>query len=472
MAAVSGQQRPHQSLWQQIDWQQIEQLTVLGLGKSGCSVLRFMLRQFSSLIDAGQLRINVIDSRADAPGKDEAIQLLGPEHVICRPWGLEDTLAADVIVLSPGIDARDEALELARQAGVQIMGDIELFAHYVDKPVIAITGSNGKSTVTRMVEFIAREAGINALAAGNIGLPALDALEQKPDLYVLELSSFQLETVESLTPISATVLNLSPDHLDRYPGMRDYAAAKMRIYQGAAEQVINRQQPEYFPAKTNADCVQRYFGADAAQQDFGLTQHEGETWITHDGRLLLGAHQLDVQGIHNLLNAQAAIALIMSAGIDATVAARHLTRFSGLAHRCQLVKERDGVKWVNDSKATNIGATEAAIEGMRPIVSGKLIVIAGGVGKGANFSELANALKKVDVLLTIGEDGPEIGRLFNGSRQLDNLGAAVKLAHSLAERGDMVLLSPACASFDQFANFEQRGDKFTQLVEACDEQSA
>ena len=464
MTAVSGQQNPHQ-----IDWQQIEQLTVLGLGKSGCSVLRFVLRQFRSRIQAGQLQVNVIDSRTDAPGREEAIQLLGQEHVVCRPWGLEDTLAADAIVLSPGIDSRDEALELARQAGVIIVGDIELFAHYVDQPVIAITGSNGKSTVTRMIEFIAQQEGIDAVAAGNIGLPALDALAQQAALYVLELSSFQLETVETLKPIAATVLNLSPDHLDRYPGMRDYAAAKMRIYRHATQHVINRRQPEYFPEKNDPQCVQRFFGADSANEDFGLTQHQGETWITYDGRLLLGAHQLAVQGLHNLLNAQAAIALSMAAGIDVKVAARQLTHFKGLPHRCQLVKERDGVKWVNDSKATNIGATEAAIEGMRPIVSGKLIVIAGGVGKGANFAELADALKQVDVLLTIGEDGPAIGRLFNGSRQVSDLGEAVRLADSLAENGDMVLLSPACASFDQFANFEQRGEKFAQLVEAGDE---
>ena len=467
MAAASGQQTPPR-----IDWQQIEQVTVLGLGKSGCSVLRFLSRQFSGRIEAGQLQVNVFDSRADAPGKDEAIQLLGNDQVNCGPWGLEDTLAADVIVLSPGIDARDESIELARQAGVRVLGDIELFAQQVDNPVIAITGSNGKSTVTRMVEFIAQQEGIAAIAAGNIGLPALDALEQGAALYVLELSSFQLETVETLAPVAATVLNLSPDHLDRYGDMQDYAAAKLRIYQRAAQQVINRQQPDCHPLASASDCIQLFFGADTAKQGFGLTQHQQETWITHNGRLLLGAHQLGVQGIHNLLNAQAAIALSMAVEIEPNVAARHLTQFNGLAHRCQLVKERDGVKWVNDSKATNMGATEAAIEGMRPIVHGKLIVIAGGVGKGADFTELTTAISKVDVLLTIGEDGPKIGRLFNGSRQLNDLSSAVKLARSLAEKGDMVLLSPACASFDQFANFEQRGEHFAQLVEACYEQSA
>lgn len=454
-----------------INWQQIEQVTVLGLGKSGGSVLRFLVHQFKHKTGHAQPRINVFDSRTDAPGLDEAKRLIGEENVHCQRWAIEDTLAADMLVLSPGLDPREEAIALAQQAGVQVVGDVELFASVVDKPVIAITGSNGKSTVTRMVEHIAREAGIDALAAGNIGLPALDALARDPAVYVLELSSFQLETISLLKPLAATVLNISPDHLDRYDGIDSYAAAKMRIYAAAATQVLNRQQPQYWP---NAEeGVRRLtFGTDAEAKDFGLIQQQHEMCVSHAGKSVLASNQLTVQGVHNLLNAQAALALTTCLGIAVKEAARHLTSFQGLPHRCQLVAEHHGVKWVNDSKATNIGATEAAINGMRPVITGKLIVIAGGVGKGADFTTLASALEQVDVLLTIGKDGPVIGKLFNGSRQLKNLSAAVRLAASLATAGDMVLLSPACASFDQFSNFEDRGEQFERAVEACYEQSA
>lgn len=454
-----------------INWQHIEQVTVLGLGKSGSSVLRFLVRRRNEQTDTKQLRINVFDSRPDAPGLDEAKRLIGEENVRCQGWAIEDTLAADILVLSPGIDPREEAIALAEQAGVQVVGDVELFASVVNKPVIAITGSNGKSTVTRMVEHIAREAGMDALAAGNIGLPVLDALVRDPAVYVLELSSFQLETVSLLKPLAATVLNVSPDHLDRYDDIDSYAAAKMKIYTAAATQVLNRQQPQYWP--TADDSVQQItFGTDAEPNNFGLIQQQGEMWVSHAGKTVLAANQLTVQGIHNLLNAQAALALTSCLGIAVTEAAQHLTRFHGLPHRCQLVAEHHGVKWVNDSKATNIGATEAAINGMRPVVQGKLIVIAGGVGKGADFTTMTSALEQVDVLLTIGKDGPAIGKLFNGSRQLKSLSAAVQLAASLATAGDMVLLSPACASFDQFNNFEHRGEQFQRAVEACHEQSA
>lgn len=454
-----------------INWQQIEQVSVLGLGKSGCSVLRFFVRQFADLLDSGKLRINVFDSREDAPGLAEAKDLIGAGNVHCQGWQVEDTLAAELLLLSPGLDPREEAIVLAQQAGVEVMGDVELFASMVHKPVIAITGSNGKSTVTRMVEHIARAAGMNALAAGNIGLPVLDALAQDPDVYVLELSSFQLETLTSLKPIASTVLNVSPDHLDRYDSIDSYAAAKMRIYEGAATQVVNRQQPQYWPQSSDKASLVS-FGTDSSADSFGLMQQGGETWVSFQGKALLCAHQLALQGLHNLVNAQAALALCLALDIKVDEAAKHLTRFEGLPHRCQLVAEREGVKWVNDSKATNIGATEAAISGMRPVVSGKLILIAGGVGKGADFTTMAPVLDKVDVLLTLGTDGPAIGKLFNGSRQLKSLAEAVRLARTLASAGDMVLLSPACASFDQFDNFEDRGQQFKQAVEACYEQSA
>ncbi|MGM0525296.1 MAG: UDP-N-acetylmuramoyl-L-alanine--D-glutamate ligase [Pseudomonadota bacterium] len=452
-----------------IDWQNVEHVTVLGLGKSGLSAVRFLCRQFDSRMASGKLIVSAIDSRPQAAGAAEAEELIGANHVHCREWLLEDTLAADVLIISPGIDPRAETIELAKQAGVTIIGDIELFAQHVNKPVVAITGSNGKSTVTRMVEHIAQQNNINALAAGNIGLPVLDAIAETADAYVLELSSFQLETLQSLSPVAATVLNVSPDHLDRYDSVAEYAAAKQNIYKHAQKLVLNREQPDYWPAECGASVT---FGSSYSKTGFGLKQHEHETWITFNNKLLIGAHQLAVQGLHNLLNVQAALALAEGLGVSVAEGARRITGFTGLPHRCQLITERDGVKWVNDSKATNIGATEAAVNGMRPVVNGRLLLIAGGVGKDADFDLLGRALKQVDVLLTIGQDGPLIGQQFNGSRQLASLAEAVKLAASLTEPGDMVLLSPACASFDQFDNFEHRGQCFSHAVEALYDQSA
>lgn len=452
-----------------IDWQTIERVTVLGLGKSGVSVVRYLVARFADRLAAGSLRIQVLDSRTEPPGLAQAQQLLGAQAIDCRRWQLEDTLAADLLVISPGVDSRDETIFLARQVGVQVVGDVELFAQQNQQPCVGVTGSNGKSTVTRMVEFIAQQQGKNIVAAGNIGYPVLDALQQNVDGYVLELSSFQLETTESLQLRAATVLNVSPDHLDRYQQLADYAAAKQRIYRHADCRVLNRQQRQYWPQDTNNSVT---FGDDEQAQDFALKHHQSELWVTYQGDLLVGAHQLAVQGLHNLLNVQAALALAMGLAIDVRDAARQIIQFKGLPHRCQLVTHHAGIKWVNDSKATNVGATEAAISGLRPVVQGRLIVIMGGVGKGADFTSLQPALQQVDALITIGEEGPAIGALFNGSRQVDSIDAAVKLASSLAADGDMVLLSPACASFDQFDDFEHRGQRFEQAVEALYEQSA
>ncbi|MGM0480851.1 MAG: UDP-N-acetylmuramoyl-L-alanine--D-glutamate ligase [Pseudomonadota bacterium] len=452
-----------------IDWQKVERVSVLGLGKSGLSAVRFLQQQLRDRIGRSEMVLEAFESRAESPGIDEARQLIGDQRVIAGHWQLEDTLAADVLVVSPGIDLRQAEIKAAQDAGVHVLGEVELFAQHVQQPVVAITGSNGKSTVTRMVEYIARQHGIKALAAGNIGLPALDALQQGAQLYVLELSSFQLESLYSLQPVAATILNISPDHQDRYHWLADYVAAKQRIYRQAGVCVLNRDETTYWPTQQTEALS---FGQSSSDTDFGLQRQAGETWISYQGQLLLSAHQLTVQGVHNLLNVQAALALSLACGVPVAAAARYIRSFKGLPHRCQLVTERLGVKWVNDSKATNIGATEAAINGLRPLVRGRLILIAGGAGKGADFAALQPSLKQVDALITIGEDGPLIGQYVNGSRQLDSLQEAVALAHGLTESGDLVLLSPACASFDQFNDFEHRGLCFSRAVEGLYEQSA
>ena len=455
-----------------INWQKIKHIMVLGLGKTGVSVVRFLANKPSLIAD-----VRVFDSRENPPGLEDAKAIMPRAEFNTRRWEIEDTLAADLIITSPGIDLREEPLTLARDAGIPVVGDIEIFAQNVDFPLVAVTGSNGKSTVTRLVEFIGQQVGKNVVAAGNIGLPVLDLLQldNKPDAVVLELSSFQLELTEKLKLKAAALLNISADHLDRYNALEDYIAAKQRIFNNADTWVLNRQQQDTWPHPITGKVVS--VGKDAHPNDFGLLggnvdKSSGPVAITYAGEVVLRADQLQLQGVHNLLNAQAALGLAVSLGISIEDAVEAAKNFTGLAHRCQLVSQESGVLWVNDSKATNIGATAAAVEGLRPAITGRLLLIAGGDGKGADFKELAETLDKVDILLTIGKDGPKIGKLFNGSRQVNSLEQAVELAKSLVQPGDMVLLSPACASFDQFNNFEHRGDVFCQAVEAANGNSA
>ncbi|MFV1467598.1 UDP-N-acetylmuramoyl-L-alanine--D-glutamate ligase [Idiomarina sp. HB] len=454
-----------------IAWQNMKHIVVLGLGKTGVSVLRYLQNKKQQDKKLANVQIRVFDSRSNPPGLDEAKQILGDTEFLNRRWELEDTLAADLIITSPGIDLREEPIVLARDANIPVVGDVELFAQESNLPVIAVTGSNGKSTVTRMVEFIAQKCGKNVVAAGNIGLPVLELLQQKeqPDAVMLELSSFQLESVSSLNLKAAALLNISADHMDRYGTIEEYVKAKQRIFTNAKTWVLNRQQQDTWPHPITGNLMS--FGDDAHPQHFGLLsgnvdRSSGPVAVTYRGNVVLRADQLKLQGIHNLINVQAALALCEGISIDVEQAARAVKEFSGLPHRCELVSSDGDVLWVNDSKATNIGATAAAVEGLRPTVNGRLLLIAGGHGKGADFRELQSTLERVDILLTIGEDGPRLGQLFNGSRQVKSLQQAVELASSLVQAGDMVLLSPACASFDQFDNFEHRGESFRQAVEA------
>jgi len=454
-----------------IAWQKIEHIVVLGLGKTGVSVLRYLKNKKQQDNKLAGISIRVFDSRETPPGLAEAKQILNDAEFLNRRWELEDTLAADLIIASPGIDLRDDPIVLARDADIPIVGDVELFAQESKLPIVAVTGSNGKSTVTRMVEFIAMQCGKNVAAGGNIGVPVLELLqqEQQPDAVILELSSFQLESISSLKLKAAALMNISADHMDRYCSLDDYIKAKQRIFSHAKTWVLNRQQQDTWPHPVTGKLMT--FGNDSHPQHFGLLSGNvdrvsGPVAVTFNGNAVLRADQLQLQGVHNLVNVQAALALCQAIDIDIEEAALAVKAFKGLPHRCELISDKKGVFWVNDSKATNIGATAAAVEGLRPMVDGRLLLIAGGVGKGADFRELQSTLERVDILLTIGQDGAHIGQLFNGSRQVKNLQQAVELAASLVQTGDMVLLSPACASFDQFENFEHRGDSFRHAVEA------
>lgn len=435
-----------------------KKVAVLGLGLSGLATLRFLLKQ--------GVKPTLMDTRLKVSG----LEAITPEKVDGIYLGELDAnrlARMDVILVSPGLDTNHPAIRFAQMQGTQLMGDVELFAlclNNADKPatVVAITGSNGKSTVTTLVAYMLKCSGINALAAGNIGLPVLDALaETETQVYVLELSSFQLETTYSLKLKAACNLNVTEDHLDRHGTMAAYAAAKQRIYQHAELAVYNALDPLTQPV--NAVAEQIAIRLDGS--DYGVVQHQGEAWLQAAGAPLLKVAEMSLVGQHNQFNALAAAAVALAAGASREGLAQALTTYQSLPHRCALVANHKGIRWINDSKATNVGATLAAIAGLRADVSGKIILIAGGDGKGADFTELATTLKQhVDSVITLGKDGPAIAALVPGALQVADLTAAVKAAAAQANPGDLVLLSPACASLDMFKNYEERGRLFSEAV--------
>lgn len=428
----------------------VKNVVVIGLGMTGLSVVKHLLRL------PQPLDIKVIDTRSTPPGQDQL-----PESVaLCSgQWNMDWLLAADMIVASPGIALATPELVQAAEAGIEIVGDIELFARAVTKPVVAITGSNGKSTVTSLVGEMAKEAGINVGVGGNIGFAALDMLAQDHDLYVLELSSFQLETTSSLKLKAAVYLNLSEDHMDRYNGLEDYSQAKMRIFRHAELAVFNRDDlatrpVDFYGAMTS-------FGFDS--EAYGLVTVNGEEYLAVDQQPVMVTSQIALVGRHNVANSLAALALADAAGIGHDAACRALQRYNGLAHRCQLVANHQDVRWVNDSKATNLASTLAALKGLN--LSGKLHLLVGGDGKGADFSELKPVLANLNVqLYCYGRDGHHFASLVEAPLSVETMEQAMQIAADTAQAGDMVLLSPACASFDQYPNFMARGDAFVALA--------
>ena len=433
---------------------------VLGLGVTGLSVVRF-------LRDRGDV-LAVADTRDNPPGLD-ALRREMPD-VAVFVGGMAPTVLehADRVVVSPGVTQDTPVLQAARERGLPVYGDIELFARHVDAPVAAITGSNGKSTVTTLVGLMSRELPQVTRMGGNLGTPALELLDDSAGpagLYVLELSSFQLELTDSLTTRVSTVLNISPDHMDRYAGLDEYAAAKRRILAHAGTAVLNREDTTVMAMAADAGQVVT-FGLDQppAETDYGLLSRDGETWLARGDTPLLAASELLIPGRHNLANALAALATGEAAGFPLEPMLRVLRTFPGLPHRSQWVACIGGVDFYNDSKATNPGASLAAIEGLgRP-----LVLIAGGDGKDADFSVLAPAVRKhVRAVVLIGRDAGKLAEALDGCAELhrsESMGAAVRQAARLAQAGDAVLLSPACASFDMFEGYEHRGRDFVAAV--------
>lgn len=435
---------------------------VVGLGKTGLSCVEYLTAEGATL--------TIFD---DDPGRIERTLQKFPQ-AITHPgqMSMEQFANVDYCVVSPGVNINTPFYQALLTQGVDIIGDIEIFARVIDKPVVGITGSNAKGTVTTLLGAMAECAGINVQLGGNIGIPVLPLLaDPAADLYVLELSSFQLETTSSLNAQAVTILNISPDHLDRYNNdIQQYAAAKQRIFAMGRSIVFNRDdvmtQP---PTATNVPMVS--FGLDVpAAGDFGICQHQGEWYLAQGSERLLAVTELKIQGAHNWSNALAALALGSLCNLPMRAMCQALREFSGLAHRCQLIGTVKGVQWINDSKATNIGATIAALRGIGAHKQGKLVLLAGGQGKQADFTLLREALAEfVDEMLVFGQDRETIAEACLGTTRLHMVAAladAVQIASEITSVDDIVLLSPACASFDMFDNFEHRGAVFTELVHA------
>ncbi|WP_296188428.1 UDP-N-acetylmuramoyl-L-alanine--D-glutamate ligase [Pseudomonas sp. UBA1879] len=433
---------------------------VVGLGKSGMSLVRYLANRGVSFA--------VADTRENPPELATLRRDYPQVEVRCGELDVEFLCRADELYVSPGLALATPALQQAAARGVKLSGDIELFARAAKAPIVAISGSNAKSTVTTLVGEMAVAAGKRVAVGGNLGTPALDLLSDDVELYVMELSSFQLETTDHLGAEVATVLNVSEDHMDRYSGLPAYHLAKHRIFRGARQVVVNRQDALSRPLiGEGVPCWT--FGLNRPDiNGFGLREENGEKYLAFQFENLMPVSELKIRGAHNQSNALASLALGHAAGLPFEPMLQALRNFGGLVHRCQWLRERNGVSYYDDSKATNVGAALAAIEGLGEDIPGQLVLIAGGDGKGADFSALKNPVAThCRAVVLLGRDAELLATTFGDSVPLirvKTLEEAVQRAAECAQEGDAVLLSPACASLDMFKNFEERGRVFAQAV--------
>ncbi|MDP2694789.1 MAG: UDP-N-acetylmuramoyl-L-alanine--D-glutamate ligase [Gallionella sp.] len=442
---------------------------VLGLGETGLSLVRWLSAQGALL--------RVVDSRSEPPGLAEAGRHVAAGQIFCGAFGDALLEGIDLIAISPGVPLSDPFVQRAAARGIPIVGDIELFAQQLRiqdsrfrTKVIAITGANGKTTVTSMVEHLCKAAGKDAVAAGNISPAVLDVVlargANQPEIWVLELSSFQLETTATLNADAATVLNISEDHLDRYAGIDEYAAAKARIFTGSGVLILNRDDARSMAmALSGREAVT--FGLDVSshERDFGVERERGDIWLMQGDQRLLKVSDLQIAGMHNVANALAALALCRAIDLPMPALLEALRSFRGLPHRVERVAEIDGVVYYDDSKGTNVGATVAALEGL----GRKVVLLAGGEGKGQDFAPLKPAvMRHARAVVLIGRDAPLIASALEGCGvpllHVKNMNDAVRQAAQLAQAGDAVLLSPACASFDMFRNYAHRAEIFVEAV--------
>ena len=470
-----------------------KQVLVLGLGDTGLSALRWLVRQGAVL--------SVADTRENPPGIDVLSSELPEVKVYRGAFRSEIFEHADLIVTSPGVPLSTPEIQAAIMRGTPVVGDVELFAQHIDcnpqyskTKVIGITGANGKTTVTTLVGEMCKAAGLQTIIAGNIGLPVLDILSMTaPDVLVLELSSFQLETTHSLSMTAATVLNVTEDHMDRYASFADYAAAKERIFAHAKVKVVNREDAYSFAmgsvaqslgvtglgVRTHSAPLTISFGLNPAanQEDFGLLTQAGVTYLAQGTAALLPLAEMKLSGLHNAANALAALALCRAIGLDFPPLLNTLKTFKGLSHRLEWVANIHEVDFYDDSKGTNVGATCAAITGMtKHGLPQKVVLIAGGDGKGQDFSPLLQAVESnARATVLIGRDAQMIEQTLSASHLPRYLAAdlpeAVNIAYKVAHKGDAVLLSPACASFDMFKNYVHRAEVFIDAVKKLESAS-
>lgn len=431
---------------------------IVGIGATGLSVARYL--------SARGLPFTVADSREQPAGLDAFRQAFPDVELQLGPFSEDQFIGASELLVNPGIPLSEPAIAAASAAGVRVSGDIDLFHQAASAPIVAITGSNGKSTVTTLVGLMAERAGIRVAVGGNLGTPALELLDDDVQLYVLELSSFQLERCAMLGAEVATVLNISADHLDHHGSMLNYHQAKHRIFQGCKKAVVNADQSLTQPLVPDDVEVWSFSLGHSDFRRFGVLEQPGGRYLALAREPLMAASELRIAGRHNLSNALAALAIGAAAGIDTPVMLDALREFSGLPHRCEFVAEIDGVRFYNDSKGTNVGASVSAIEGLAE--SGKIVLIAGGLAKGGEFSPLAEAMRRSGrAAVVIGEAAAAIEACLAEHvpcRREQSMAAAVQGAFAFAQTGDVVLLSPACASFDMFRSYSDRGEQFSAAV--------
>ncbi len=429
-------------------------IVVIGLGMTGVSVVKYLVKHWPDKT------VKVIDTRLHPPGEEEL-----PSGVALHTGSLNEAWIYDagLIVVSPGVSLHETLLKKAAEKEIEIIGDIELFARAVKAPVIGITGSNGKSTVTSLLGEMAKIEGIHAGVGGNIGVPALDLLEQNHSLYILELSSFQLETTHSLMMEGAVFLNFSEDHMDRYVNLSDYFDAKQRIFTQTKCAIWNKDDPSTHPL---VNIPSYSFGFTNA--DYSLKNENGQEYLcvkksNEKEKLILAVSEIGLFGRHNVANCLAAMALADTLGISRAAQIKAMKNYQGLAHRCQKVLQHKGIAWVNDSKATNLASTLAALEGLN--LAGRLHLLVGGDSKGADLFDLKKALLGRDVsLYCFGRDSEKFMPLHPSATQFETMEQAMALAYENARADDVILLSPACASLDQFRHFMARGDAFIRYA--------
>ncbi len=437
-----------------------------GLGVTGQACVRFLLAQ--------NAKVKAFDTRPSFSLPEDLSLAMSGNAVTASEVTKDYFDGVDTLILSPGLAPSIDEVQLARQCGVEVIGDIELFARVNrnashPKKLVGITGSNGKTTVTLLVNHLLNACGVNSIEAGNVGRPVLEALDSDAEVVVLELSSFQLETTTTLPLCAATILNISDDHLDRHGTLEHYIQAKQRIFNHAQSAVVWRDGIHVLPETSHAPTLDNVveYGLEACEKGFSIQSVEGQYFIAFNYNPLIAVQDIHLAGMHNVLNVMAALGLCYQLGVSPAQAVQHIRTFRSAPHRCVEVARIDGVRYIDDSKATNIGATIAALEGLSPTAKGHIILIAGGDAKGANLATLSPYLNQhVTHVFALGKDAQRFKDCFTATTLVASMEAAVAQAHQVAREGDIVLLSPACASLDMFDNYMHRGDVFARAVQA------